>query len=387
MATILERSDLNNTDPQIHVLSIGVGDYPHVVSNSGNPDCPPFSNLISPPTSALRLCKWLRDNEALMAMPVGSIELVTSPSILMDVGNGPIASSDATLDSIMDAFNRWYERCDWSKDNIAVFYFCGHGLSVGLETLLLPNDFFQSLHSPFAKCIRLDSTMMGMLKNRANCQLFLIDCCRSQPSGFQPAFQSTPGVPLKELRLSDHPIQSKCSTAIFAAQFGLEAFGPATASPTPFVELLIDGLANGTCAQRGPLDWFVSPMSLANKSKQLAEYRQSLSNSAFPTRTDVRHAPLFDNTFDRPFRALASPPPVATKIFVMNPVPSSSASLVVSQRGGTIATLGRSAWPNNQIDLSLPAGSIDVSIVDPPGPERLVNDVFVEPVKATVWVS
>lgn len=388
MSTILLRNDLSKTDPQIHILSIGVGDYPHVVSNSGDPDCPPFSNLISPPTSALRWSKWLNDQNASLALPVGSIELVTSPNIQMDVGNGPVPSSDATLASIRSAFDRWYERCDWSKDNIGVFYFCGHGLSVGLDTLLLPADFFKSSHSPFADCIRLESTMLGMLKNRANCQLFLVDCCRSQPNGFQPAYPTTPGVSLKDLRLSDYPLQSKCSSAIFAAQFGLEAFGPATASATPFVELLIDGLANGTCARRGTLNWFVSPLSLANKSKQLAEFRQSLSNSTFPTRTDVRHASLFDGTFDRPLRELSSPPAVATTVFVMNTQPSATAALVVSERGGgTIAKLARSAWTSNdKIDLSLPAGFVDVSVVDPPAATLLVSDVLVEPVQVIVRV-
>jgi hypothetical protein len=74
--------------------------------------------------------------------PLGSIELLLSPATInYELPDGGFKQVDAaTTPNIQAAFNNWYARANKSEKNVAVFYFCGHGLESDV-TLLLLEDF------------------------------------------------------------------------------------------------------------------------------------------------------------------------------------------------------------------------------------------------------
>ena len=77
--------------------------------------------------------------------PLGSVELLLSwPG--MGFANQPVEGADR--DAFGAAFDRWYARCDADPDNVALFYFCGHGCELG-DQLLLLEDFGHSPLNPF----------------------------------------------------------------------------------------------------------------------------------------------------------------------------------------------------------------------------------------------
>ena len=73
----------------------------------------------------------------------------------------------------------WATRVGSNMDNLAVFYFCGHGVSMGQEAALLLADFGKPT-AEYQGAIEL-STLRGTMKNSpAIQQVFFLDCCRTR---------------------------------------------------------------------------------------------------------------------------------------------------------------------------------------------------------------
>jgi hypothetical protein len=83
------------------------------------------------------------------------------------------------MSNVEKAFDRWYKRCDSSEDNMAVFYFCGHGV-MRESTALLLEDFGESDNRAFANAINMESTHQGMGKCKARLQCCFVDSCRQE---------------------------------------------------------------------------------------------------------------------------------------------------------------------------------------------------------------
>jgi hypothetical protein len=115
-----------------------------------------------------------RGNEATL----GSVEMVLSPCQTFTSsrsGSKPVEA--ATIENITNSFDRWYRRCDRHEKNIAIFYFCGHGLQ--RETLLLlAEDFGETPHRILERAIDFDETWRRMSSCAASIQCFFPDTCR-----------------------------------------------------------------------------------------------------------------------------------------------------------------------------------------------------------------
>lgn len=385
MATVYLKPGIVKTDPHIHLMCIGVGDYPQIQAHQNEPNCPQFANLAAPPASAIRLAKYFMSNSANFSIPVGSIELVTSPVQSVDFGAVPINTTDATLDGIQDAFSRWESRCDWCENSIGIFYFCGHGVSAGIDTLLLASDFFRHPNNPFERSIRIEDSVCGMSKIRAKSQIYLVDCCRAKPPNYNPNFMSaTPGQTLKPVVIPD----PNCSVIVYAAKPDQEAFGSTAAQATPFVELVIEGIELGKCAMRSPQDWRVSLVSLSEKCTKLSLLRQRQGSTGLPTQTTSQRTFYFDQSLDRPIKIMVAPPTVETSIHLLTLSPSSSAVLIARGATGVLAQLSQPAWKSStEVLLSLPAGPVELFIIDPALPGiRTIPINWIEPAHIEISV-
>ncbi|MGW4568416.1 caspase family protein [Streptomyces sp. NPDC004561] len=186
-----------HSGPGIHALVIGVGHYPYLAQDTEPyaPTRPAASfapRLTSPPHSALALAEWLRAGaNGNWITPLASVDLLLSvapghaPAGLPDNAHG-----DATIDAIRKRFSVWLSRCAEDPDNIAVFYFCGHGVQADGQ-FLLASDFNKYAETPFAHAFDFDETRLALHQKGPRTQWMIIDACRVDwprrpPAGVQP---------------------------------------------------------------------------------------------------------------------------------------------------------------------------------------------------------
>jgi hypothetical protein len=166
--------------PQLHALVIGVGDYRHFAGGNGAPMEPDLGlgQLSSPPTSAIAFAHWLTTGWRHSKAKLGSIDLLLSAGQNVEgFGAWPVDVAEATASAVSDACEAWFERANAHPDNIACFFFCGHGLMRD-EVALLCSDFGASKLNPFKGAINFEKLRLGMGRCAAGTQLFFVDTCR-----------------------------------------------------------------------------------------------------------------------------------------------------------------------------------------------------------------
>jgi len=290
--TLLWQDTRQPIDPmkaQIHAFIIGVGDYPHLSGGSGHAAVANFGlqQLTTTRITAEEIATWLISNRSSLALPLGTVEVLMSPAGTLSDGQGNSVSIDAaTMQNIEDAFNNdWWPRCNAQKDNIALFYFAGHGLNT-LSQYLLPSDFgdpkFPNL---WANCIDFDGLRVGMKANAADTQLFFVDACREKP--IDALAQLNPSG--KQLCSSNIFDQVSATAAYFAAADGQQAYGPAN-DKTYFAEALLESLEGAGAINRGG-QWKVDTFSLGNSLAQIMASLAKAHRQPLTCNPDVQGVP------------------------------------------------------------------------------------------------
>jgi hypothetical protein len=177
--------------PRLHALIVGVADYPYMQKGRAGPTKQAtltygLGQVRSPKPSAMAVAKWLVEKyDNPIGIELGSVELLVSPDGQWDDGSGVTQHVDEpTFGNIQTAVNEWFERCNARTDNIALFYFCGHGMSDKGLQFLLPQDFGDpdERRGPWANCIDFDQFKTNMGICDARTQLFFVDACSDSPS-------------------------------------------------------------------------------------------------------------------------------------------------------------------------------------------------------------
>lgn len=166
--------------PKTHALVIGVSYYHHLPGGQGIPIREPMDleQLSSPTISAVAFAEWILSELNNLRAPLGSVEVLLSPVADVTLPDGTRRrSTRATMEEIRRAFDQWYVRCDSDPGNVAIFYFCGHGL-MRQNLALLAEDFGVRPLAPFETAIDINSTWEGMARCKAQTQCYFIDCCR-----------------------------------------------------------------------------------------------------------------------------------------------------------------------------------------------------------------
>ncbi|GAA2264273.1 caspase family protein [Streptomyces atrovirens] len=170
--------------PSLHALVIGVGGYPFLPGGprhrvGDGPLWEEMTQLTSPPRSALAFAKWLVEGgRGQWTVPVGSVDLLVScPPGDTLTASLPPAHIEPTIENIRDAFQSWAARCAAHQDNIALLYFCGHGLQ-GDGQYLLASDFNRYSAAPFTQAFDFDETRLALQQSGPRTQLYVVDACR-----------------------------------------------------------------------------------------------------------------------------------------------------------------------------------------------------------------
>lgn len=168
---------------QVHVLAIGVGAYRHLPGGAG-PEAREtlgLGQLSGPPRSVMDVLDFVTSRLDHPGAPLGTVEVLLSPSTtVVDLAGAEIEIGLPDLAGVKEAFADWYDRCDSHPGNVAVFYFCGHGVQKDSVFLLL-EDFGRSRLSLLENSVDITSTFTGMAACRARSQYFFVDACRSVP--------------------------------------------------------------------------------------------------------------------------------------------------------------------------------------------------------------
>lgn len=187
--------DDNSPDAGTHALLIGVGDYPFLKDGSASPPArlPLHMNmgqLSSPPASLAAFANWLADGASGFNnpdRPLRSLQILCSGSAPFSwgmPGDAPAAIARADMATTRKAIGDWKARAGRNKENMALFYFCGHGLQLtASETSLLLEDFGSDHGDPMTHAIAFNGMRLGLQSQcAARYQCHFIDACRSQPT-------------------------------------------------------------------------------------------------------------------------------------------------------------------------------------------------------------
>jgi hypothetical protein len=252
-------ADIVTNAPRLHAFVIAVADYPHLNGGIGIPALQQLglSQVTTPRHTGLAIVKWLLGCYQNPGCPLGSVEMLLSPGEPVPSPKGSVLADRATMANIKAAFMLWKNRCSANPENIAWFYFCGHGISK-VAQYLLPEDFGNPNVYKWENNIDFDGLRVGMRSCAAQTQLFFVDACRETTLDL-----------LTELNVSGHPLTSAsftdtvdCSAAYYATTEGRSAYGPDD-DKTYFAAALLCCL-NGVAAIKKHGKWIVDTYSLAN---------------------------------------------------------------------------------------------------------------------------
>lgn len=286
--------DRGQDGPRVHALVIGVGAYRHLPGGA-EPVAHStlgLKQLSGPPASARAFADWVATAMHHPRAPLGTIELLTSPGeppatappAAPDDGppanpdDGPPVPPDAvppeplpsaatvdvpSTDAVETAFESWFARCDTHEDNVALLYFCGHGVERESVFLLL-EDFGKSKLRPLDNALDIGQTYQGMAICKAREQYVFVDACREIPFQLLSLLQGNARVLVTPQAVGD---QRRDTALVYATSGGSKAYGK-PGRPTRFTEALLralDGLG-------GRLDgggWVVDVPSLQRAITQL----------------------------------------------------------------------------------------------------------------------
>lgn len=278
MTTVYERNPPGG--PGVHVLAIGVGQYPHLIDGTGPLAKNPLGleQLTSPPISVQRFINYFLApllqapdvgfvNDA---TPLGSVEGLASAvapvSITAPTGNVNLES--ATRDNIQTAYERWLTRMGAHNANIGVFYFCGHGLMVA-DHYLLAEDFGRSNANPWENAFDISNTLLAVKREVKGALYFFIDACREISRAKALTLGANP------LALSavdvNKPVTSESHTLLQAAGEGKLAFAT-EGKVSRFTDALVTALS-GYCGVKEPgsATWNVDGETIAAAVRKLLE--------------------------------------------------------------------------------------------------------------------
>lgn len=256
----------------LHALIIGVGGYAHLKDGTGTQIDDPLrygdlGQLTSPPRSALAFANWLQKSKHdHWKAPLATIDvLISSAPSDPDPGGSGVTFKDATIDGIQIAFDAWRKRCGSDADNVAVFYFCGHGLQ-SEEQILLASDFGRYSNN-FKGAFAFDSTRQGFLQCPPKTQCFFIDACREVTVGVVENLGGATAEPLiipqaYESRRCEHDLTLQ-SSAPFES-----AFAPPD-DVSYFTAALMDALKGGAASTDEYGDWVVRTDGVASSIDEL----------------------------------------------------------------------------------------------------------------------
>jgi len=344
------------TSAQTHALVIGIDDYPHLLGGSKSRQQPAansfgLSQLTSPGVSASAFVNWL-STLANRKAPLGTVDLLLSPGTHINTAGQRAPVDLPTMANIKSAYRAWIAKTNANSTNVAIFYYCGHGLEKEGATILLPSDFGDPSEANISErmidfSLTYDCTL---LESRAETQLFLIDACRETPLQLL-ALRTTPTALVSTTKLQQQP---RDAPIFQAANSGLQAHGQ-TGQISFFTEALIACLSKFGARGKNNNKWEVSTNSLGQAMKC---YMRRLKRAGLPPLVCDVGAGM--SNFDSVIHYLSG------QVYVMSSVDcdpdAALAHAEITINDGAAAIHSRNNPQPEPFEFDVPAGQYDVQV-------------------------
>jgi hypothetical protein len=257
----------------LHAVLIGVSAYPHLPNGGGAPAPKSFGlkQLSSSALSAFRMHEWLTGAATKLPLPLGSVELLVSPSAGELAAEPRLAGrTPATRAEVVKAMKSLKAAAANDLRGMTLFYFAGHGIQrTTQDGVLLLADFGDPNEGTLAKAVELTNLVAGMAPspsapNMALTQVWFVDACRTRPeelSGFEK--MTVPDVFDVELG----GVDNRKAPIFFATVPGALAYSRKN-KETVFSSALLRGLAGAAARMsdeedaNGRVKWRVTVQSL-----------------------------------------------------------------------------------------------------------------------------
>lgn len=221
--------------------------------------------------SAVAVAEWLRNAGPRLETPLASVQLLLSPSPdERRTVPGAAETEPATRENLRRAALEWRGKCAEDPENVAFFYFAGHGVErTPRDAVLLTTDFGDADGNPLFNAVDVNNLFGGMAPSAshpgmARTQLWFIDACRVLPQVFNN-FETLNAGTVFEVELSGR--FPRCAPIYYGAVSGGEAYA-LTGRTTLFSQALLDSLdRSGGRLLEGRGRWVVTVESLLQGMK------------------------------------------------------------------------------------------------------------------------
>lgn len=261
----------------LHALIVGVSRYSHLPGGSGGPGPYDYglSQLSGAAIAAAQIDEWLESSAERLSVPLGNRHVLLAPSEReLEVRPELQEAEKPTLSAFRKAALAWQKDCASHRDNVAFFYFAGHGVHRSHnDAVLLLEDFARDAGDPLTYSISVNDLLNGMAPTRqfediARTQLWFVDSCQMLP----PAFESfEPFSPTRVFRVGLAGFDDRCAPIYFSALPGASAYS-VPGEGTVFSRVLIECLEGAAGQRKGNESWKVTVGTLlAAMQKVMAE--------------------------------------------------------------------------------------------------------------------
>jgi hypothetical protein len=227
--------------------------------------------------AAAKVNDWLERAGHRLPVPLHSQRVLLSPSpgelaARPDLGRHPAATMDAFRENVI----AWQEACASHPENLAFFYFAGHGVREANSVVVLLEEFARDAGNPLSFGASLSNLFAGMAPTQtfpdmARHQLWFVDSCQMvTPGALGLGGQNEPN---SILHLSLPGFENRCAPIFYAAIPGSAAFSIPGVG-TIFGQTLIECLEGAAGSQRGNSGWKVTPGSLSAALQMLMKESQ-----------------------------------------------------------------------------------------------------------------
>jgi Caspase domain len=269
---MLQEFNSGETGPKTHVLLIGVGGYPYLKDGDQakpqSPELQDLGQLTSPIASVASMYNKMMEynTKNVWSKKLGSIEILLSPPPGLASVLPLLNIENANLANIQKAYFSWKGRCDKDEDNVALFYYCGHGFQKKYH-FLLADDFGAFPQNPWLGAFNFDDTRDAFYSCKAKTPIFFVDACRQVT--IEMLKNDLTVAPIENPSLFN-PEESKNHLTLKATASGQSAYGKKN-QPTYFAQAVISGLDGLVAKQDEYDDWLIDTGGLSSNIYNLLD--------------------------------------------------------------------------------------------------------------------
>lgn len=164
--------------PGTHVFIVGVGTYPHFPGHTAET---PEGQIDSAANGALEIAGWFMKRFENPDAPLQTVRLLLSgeDQAAQAAERYKIGIEPATFLNVKAEYVAWMNDLASTEDNVAVFYFAGHGFGTEEMQCLLLEDYNQDPDSPTDGALNYNNLVQSVRVNRKlNHGWFFVDACR-----------------------------------------------------------------------------------------------------------------------------------------------------------------------------------------------------------------